>query len=938
MLSFKELFENALLVDNLLQSPEKYLAHLPHSTLNGQVTQNDETLGEHMTLVLKNAQNLCNANKIEPIVDDLIKKMNLQDESSEDYIKKLFVNAIVFHDFGKINKFFQTDRMKNKDAIFQKPSPIIFFPKHGHSELGAYIYTVFHLEEIHTQMPEDFKVKLSALVFAFANSILLHHNPQLLQPKQKLKKSQFLEKKDKLLDFLKFYKGFPEVDIADWYFQEIEMVLNELENSEQNFSLFALLRLNFSLLTAADYIATGEYTNQLPISDFGILSKEKRNGIIRASKESQYYNQKAYKLFESGYDLQHPTKVDEHGDNLNILRTEMAVEVLTSLERNHDKRIFYLEAPTGGGKTNLSMLAVGQLLKQNTELNKVFYVFPFTTLITQTHKSILDTLAVKDELGNVLFGIEPDDIALMHSRAGFQTLAENKKNPENETDESQEDGLYGDKKRDFMQNQFALYPFSLITHILFFDILKSNRKEDIYLMHRLANSIVVLDELQTYPPKMWDKMMNMIDQYSRCLNMRFILMSATLPRIDKIEAVKNAALSSGGMPEIIDLLPNPKRYFINENFKGRVKFNFDLLDTKNEMTQEDLADAVLGKSRARAEAHEGRVFTIVEFIFKRSATEFKTTIEANKPFFDEIYVLSGTILEHRRREIIYYLKKNRRTPNLKVLLITTQVVEAGVDIDMDLGFKNISLIDSDEQLAGRVNRNVNKTGCEVYLFNMNDASVLYKSDIRFKITREMDTDFHRKILENKDFNLLYEEVFKKIDKGNESDLIPNFRNKYLPYFQTLDFPNIHKEFKLIDQETLSVFVPIRLPIEILNEKGEMEDFFSDFEKNFLKIHNAYWEGEPFIDGENVWEVFQKLETNSTGGFVDKKIGKKAIQGIISKFTFSLFASPANRLNLVEFSNIEKSLENYFYLNHHARVYDIESGLDEKKLKDPDTII
>lgn len=70
-----------------------------------------------------------------------------------------------------------------------------------------------------------------------------------------------------------------------------------------------------------------------------------------------------------------------------------------------------------------------------------------------------------------------------------------------------------------------------------------------------------------------------------------------------------------------------------------------------------------------------------------------------EPFFDEVFLLSGTILEPRRREIINELK-NPLSRKKNILLITTQVVEAGVDIDMDLGFKNISLIDSDEQLAG----------------------------------------------------------------------------------------------------------------------------------------------------------------------------------------------------------------------------------------------
>src|SRR5690606_27921607 len=106
---------------------------------------------------------------------------------------------------------------------------------------------------------------------------------------------------------------------------------------------------------------------------------------------------------------------------------------------------------------------------------------------------------------------------------------------------------------------------------------------------------------------------------------------------------------------------------------------------------------------------KGSVYTIIELIFKKTASEFYDLIR-NNDFFDEIFVLSGTILPHRRKYIVNFLK-NKINRTKKILLITTQVVESGVDIDMDLGFKDRSLIDSDEQLAGRINRNVNKREC-----------------------------------------------------------------------------------------------------------------------------------------------------------------------------------------------------------------------------------
>lgn len=767
-------------------------------------------------------------------------------------------------------------------------------------------------------------------ILLFSYPIFRHHASSLMIPDGK---GICFEREE--LVFLKKYldnygfqihstiaeKGMEPEQLKKQFFQWIY----EVNKIEFGFPFFALLRLNFSLLTAADYLATGQYSYDLTLDgekDWGILSEEQRNRIIHAAENEKDYNADAYRLFRQGnYAFQDPKTQSE--ENLNLLRKEMSVKVLQQLEAHKDKRLFYLEAPTGGGKTNLSMLAVAELLRTNPELNKVFYVFPFTTLITQTHKSIKETLNLGD-----------DEIALLHSKVGFQTKQEI---TEGKTEEEKEDGIYGSKRRDFLQNLFALYPFMLVTHVRFFDILKSNGKEETYLMHRLANSVVILDELQSYNPKHWDKMMYLLDQYSKYFNIRFLLMSATLPRLDKINAVRVAAPE---MPIAKDLLPEARQYFINPNFKGRVSFNFELMQDKQEITEPELAQIVLEKSKERADraSSEGRVFTIIEFIFKKTATAFKAEIDNLGNFFDEVFVLSGTILESRRREIIYFLKRNKKTAGLKVLLITTQVVEAGVDIDMDLGFKNVSLIDSDEQLAGRVNRNVGKEDCEVYLFKLNEPNVLYGKDLRYKITKDLPAEFHRNVLESKDFMALYEKVFAEIDKRNESTVFENFKDNYLSYLKKLDFPEIHKKFRLIEQNTLSVFVPISLPVMVENEEGEQESFFADFELKFLHNSQVFFEGDSHVDGIKVWALYRRIMESPERDFIAKKVERKAIQGVLAKFTFSMFDSDKIRRSLAEYINPELGFESYYYLSNHENIYSIESGLMESKFNDSENCI
>lgn len=936
-------------LSSILKNAEWYRAHL-----DKKGEKAPELFEEHYDRVNKYFGLICRENGLDTVIDDLItdyvRSFFPKSEFRETclHVKRLFVRTAVYHDFGKVNENFQAhpEKMNNPKFRMTPNHPL----KHHHSQLGAYLYVVRHFQEVFSGLSflaKEEQQRLLITILLLSYPIFKHHSSSLQIPNGKgiRFEAEELAALKKYLDCYDFQthpdlagRGMEPAHLEKNFFQWVY----EANKIEFGFPFFALLRLNFGLLTAADYIATGEYSYSLQLngySDWGILGEEQRERIIHAAGNEKGYNKEACQDYRNGnYYFQNPQTQSE--SNLNLLRKEMSIRVLQQLEAHKDKRLFYLEAPTGGGKTNLSMLAVAELLRANPELNKVFYVFPFTTLITQTHKSIKETLNLGD-----------DEIALLHSKIGFQTK---KDGGYEKSEEEAEDGLYGNKRRDFLQNLFALYPVLLVTHVRFFDILKSNGKEETYLMHRLANSIVVLDELQSYPPRHWDKMMHLLDRYGEFFNIRFILMSATLPRLDKIKAVKEAARD---MPQAQDLLPDARQYFINPNFKGRVKFNFEFMADKREITESELATIVLGKSRQRAaqEKTEGRVFTIVEFIFKKTATAFKAEIEKleeGEKFFDHIFVLSGTILESRRREIIYFLKKNKKAQGLKVLLITTQVVEAGVDIDMDLGFKNVSLIDSDEQLAGRVNRNVGKQDCEVYLFRLNDANVLYGKDDRYKITRNLPSEFHREVLESKDFSKLYDRVFSEaIDKRNESSLFENF-NDYQAHFKRLDFPLIDSKFRLIEQNTLSVFVPVALPVMVENEDGKQEKFFAGFELDFLKNCQVFAEGDREVDGEKVWALYRRIMENPEDDFISKKIERKAIQGILSKFTFSVFNSEKTLKALMEYSspiynpkkskeydlNDTFSYESYLYLSSHSKIYSIDSGLIESKLNDPENAI
>lgn len=901
-------FENFIMNNSV-----PYYAHLPKDSK----TKSAEKLSQHLALVMDYANRLVETHGLKKVINHLITDTVPHKFSNKQLLSEtlddLFWKVIAFHDFGKVNHLFQQKKMKNYASILNVNHDF----DSQHSIIGMYIFLAdYYASTLHLIITDEERVFLDNCALYLSYAIVKHHSPALKEAKD-----DCLWNNDKLFALSAYLKLFrieiTDFDIANFHSFILKCAIfgdgllgqfKEVFLLENSFSLYALCRLNFSLLTATDYLATNEYMNSLPVNDFGTLSKERIEEIYRfvtkaewlnEIEEKRNYNKTVFDLIDS-CKPQNPKNAS--GDNLNILRQEMAIEVLRNIRKSHQNNLFYIEAPTGGGKTNLSALAAIELLKIYQEhYNKVFYVFPFTTLITQTYKSLKETLGLKDE-----------EMVALHSKAGIKV------------NDNKEDDNYGNEKLNYINNLFVNFPFAFLSHIRFFDILKTNEKEANYLLHRLANSIVIIDELQSYNPQQWDKVIYFIKQYAAQFNIKFILMSATLPKLDKLNVIKEQA------QDFVYLLPDAKKlYFNNPNFAGRVSFNFDLFD-RNDLELGELAEKLIEESQAYSVKDFGKakplgsVYTIIEFIFKKTATEFHQIIK-HTDFFDEIFVLSGTILEHRRRYIINFLK-NKSNRKKKILLITTQVVEAGVDIDMDLGFKDRSLIDSDEQLAGRINRNVNKQGCTLFLFNYNKEAIIYGKDKRLELTRKyIKQEQYFDILKNKDFDTLYDLVLNDRNEWNNKEMVENFTD-YANKITDLRFQSVHEDFKLIERNNISCFVPVNIPLEVDSVvDGQKEKIFSKIELDFLSQYHVFPNWDNAIDGKKVFDIYIDLIRNKQE-FIRQKTYEKILQGIMSKYIFSLFASPKIEQQIVHFSDGGKSVFGYKYIERWNEFYDIETGM------------
>ncbi len=907
MIKFSELSRVGRPIFESLLFSEKYLAHTPK-----------ETIEEHLTLVLDYFLKIVEVNKAEEIIDGLLKKAILTEEIKIlNYAKLLFFNSIAFHDHGKTNANFQIERMSNPDPYFKKQEGKLGY---WHSLLGAYIYIVHHFNEIQNKFPNPKTQQvLCNLALLFSYPIIKHHSSKLKSILKDLKYSDYAEECKAYLSKFQIESN-PVFEVK--VFEKIEKLLADVFKNE--FAVFSLIKLNFSLLTASDYYATHHFKSELKemYDEWGVFNEDLNDRIKKNFSTLKGYNKSLLNKTDtyrkkSFSDLNNKISPD----NLNHLRQKLGVEILDGIEEHLDENIFYIEAPTGGGKTNLSVVALVKLLEKIPgQITKVFYVFPFTTLITQTAISLRKTI-----------GLTEKEMIELHSKAGFHSKKEEEK-----------DGLYGNQKANFIDNLFVNYPFVLLSHIKFFDILKTNRKESNYVLHRLVNSVVIIDELQSYSPSEWDKVKYFISHYAESFNIRFILMSATLPKIHGIAV--------GSKIEFQPLIKDAqKNYLQNINFSKRVHFDFSLIKKYKNISYEQLEEVVFRESEKYAQfnsVNPNSVYTIVEFIFKKSATEFYNHIQDKSLFKGyTIFVLSGTILEPRRKYIINSLKdkKNRKK---KILLITTQVVEAGVDIDMDLGFKNQSLLDSDEQLAGRINRNVNKPKCTLFLFKKDEPFRIYGNDMRYEFTRNLSSEQKEKILREKDFDQLYNLVTAKINKKNLKSFTEGFKD-YKSYLKNYDFEKVNSEFKLIDNETESFFVPLDIPIRW--EEYPKDPSFSTNEQGFLKRNKCLSSNEEKVIGSEVWNLYVQTIRTKDIGFVQKAINIKILQGIMSKFIFSTYSNPKMIESIESFCEYNENLESRkiygFYCvdkksltNDSNSIYRIENGLNENKLSESFLII
>ena len=804
-------------IEDIIVKPELFYAHCDRD--NGK---KPELLKEHVDRCYHYFEELWEHKNFKAIFENFQKE--LAPELSDEGIKlfySLIVNVIIFHDYGKINPRFQSITMKN---TLRKWPVINCLDGTKHSMLSAAIYLDYFYEKIQeSPLSKDEKNVIHVFMLSNAYVISRHHGnlsgfEAFLGEFQQNQQLADIFSCMNQGDFAEVYygpfckKGLHSVNMP---MQNKRKYDSFSEKQSLQLGLYAYIRFLFSVLVSCDYYATSEYDNGIEMSAFGTIENTEF-----ATQYEQSERVKQIRRFN-------PESCVDDKKDINILRNRMFYEAEQTLLENKDANVAFAEAPTGAGKSNLAMNCSLKLLDKN--INKIFYVYPFNTLVEQNYDTLEKIYGQTDIFKSIAVINSITPIPLNGTRKFWENL-----------DKEENEKFY---QKALLDRQFLNYPFILTTHVNLFQIMFGCEREAAISFYQLAGSVVVLDEIQSYKNVLWTEIMMFLQCYSRLLNMKIIIMSATLPKLDML---------TGNHEKVVNLIENPEKYFQDARFKKRVALSYELLYPDKKTEIEELYAHVLGQ------AQKGKKI-LMEFITKTSAEKFYHMLTESGREDLQIFCMTGDDNQIDRKRILREM--DTVDEDKAVILVATQVVEAGIDIDMDIGYKDISKLDSEEQFIGRINRNFKRKGV-VYFFDMDNESGIYKEDYRVDTVYTLRKDEMKQLLADKNFGKYYDYILKGIRKYRNDRKNENGIEAFVDNVKKLDFVWISQKMKLIDKNDdwkMSVY----FAREITTDTGEI------------------------IDGKQVWERYRELLSDMTMNYAKKQILLSEVKSKMSYFIYQI---------------------------------------------------
>lgn len=579
--------------------------------------------------------------------------------------------AGLLHDLGKANDVFAT-RMEAIQANGKDPGG-----KQPHAPHGASLLL---------EPPEN----RGGPVWPAAFAVFGHHAG--LHNRGDLKKC--LRWRERAVQFEKELTGDPAWNGREWplrnFGKNLPDWLDALPNAtleERAAKLRAVdlyTRFLFSALIDADRLDTEEHDPETKDN----FKKRHHWRFDTAGLASDRAPEELLKELEAAIKQRKKTATAQNA-SLDVLQVREEVLQACSTAAAKPRGIFTLTVPTGGGKTLASTyFALKHIAAQNQletethrKLRRIIIVIPFLNIIQQTAKELKDVFKHTDD----------DPVVLEHhSQAQDPPLDEKKVAEGDQSDYSRERTL----RQLAAENWDA--PIVVTTSVQFFDSLFSRRPADARKLHNIAQSVIIFDEVQTFPPRLMHPILDVLSELTnpqRPYGCSLVLCTATQPALVKSADQDDDLPWAFPRENVTEIVPDAHSMF------SRLKrTRYPELDSKDEIPRQswpELAVEVLNSPNRQG---------LVVVNTRRHARCLFEELRKPGRHKDAVFHLSTWMTPAHRLEVLAEVRR-RLEEREPCFLVSTQCIEAGVDVDFPAVWRAFGPYDAIVQAAGRCNRN-----------------------------------------------------------------------------------------------------------------------------------------------------------------------------------------------------------------------------------------
>jgi CRISPR-associated endonuclease/helicase Cas3 len=696
-----------------------------------------------------------------------------------------------------LGKYSNEFRQYIQEAVQNPDAP----PKRGsvdHSTAGGkLLYKLFHGEN----KTSAYKAIMAEIV---GNAILSHHSylQDFLTPElesgylRRVRDKEIQEFEQTVQQFFKRIMGENEFnDYIDKASTELESFLNRETQENYEKQFMFLTKYIFSALIDADRTNTRLFEEN--DSDYHTNYSE---------LFEDYYTKLMKKInaFQNQQDATNP---------INVLRSKMSEQCERFAEKGSG--IYTLSIPTGGGKTLASLRYALKHAKLHNK-KRIIYVVPYTTIIEQNANEIREILG--------------DNAHILEHHSNVIDDAD-------DNDENQDGTMSKQQKLKLAKDNWDS-PIIFTTMVQFLNVFYAKGSRNIRRLHNLSESIIIFDEVQKVPVKCVSLFNHALNFLKDQCHSSMLLCTATQPALDFVENKLKINTDAEIIKDIDQVVDAFKRVEIIDKATDIEFTNEKLTEWIEEKSQEVQSILVILNTK-----------TVVKDLYQRLKESFNHV---------PIYHLSTSMCAAHRNDILEKVRIELEQGN-PVICLSTQLIEAGVDVSFDCVIRSLAGLDSIAQAAGRCNRHGKKELQYVYVIDHEEEKLQSLKEIEKgkKIAKKILIDMKRDP-ESHGGNILsktaMDKYFKEYYTVFASDLNYSIPKLKMDMTELLTAPKSDYNYALAYRSKTGGWPPLF----ITNSYKTAAENFQVIENNTTSVLVPYIDGEEIITALNGYEKIEDL--------------------------------------------------------------------------------